>query len=134
MELALEPDMYAPSINESGNYIDKVPSFHVVKKGLYCLCGSRKDKLYDNYHSFASHVKTKTHQNWLATLNLNKTNFFVENANLHKTIHSQKIIISQQEKDISNKIRTISYLTEMLSTAKTSAPPVSDEPNLIDFN
>jgi len=54
MELALEPDMYAPSINESGNYVDKVPSFHVVKKGLYCLCGSRKDKLYDNYNSFYS--------------------------------------------------------------------------------
>ena len=134
MELALEPDMYAPSINESGNYIDKVPSFHVVKKGLYCLCGSRKDKLYDNYNSFACHVKTKTHQTWLATLNLIKTNFFVENANLHKTIHSQKILISQQEKDISNKIRTISYLTEMLSTAKTPVPPVSEEPNLIDFN
>jgi hypothetical protein len=133
MELALEPDMYAPSINESGNYVDKVPSFHVVKKGLYCLCGSRKDKLYDNYNSFACHVKTKTHQNWLATLNLNKTNFFIENAKLTKTIHSQKIIISQQEKDISNKIRTISYLTEMLSSTKTSTPH-STELNLIEFD
>ena len=28
MELATEPDSYSPNMDEKGNYVDKVPSFH----------------------------------------------------------------------------------------------------------
>ena len=34
MELVLEPDVYAPSMDEAGNYVDKIPSFHIIKKGF----------------------------------------------------------------------------------------------------
>jgi len=27
MELVTEPDLYSPSINDIGNYVDKIPSF-----------------------------------------------------------------------------------------------------------
>ena len=53
MELVVESDVYSPSIDENGNYIDKIPSFSLIKKGLLCPCGSRKDKTYENATKFA---------------------------------------------------------------------------------
>lgn len=40
MELTTEPDTYSPSIDELGNYNDKIPSFNMIKHGIRCLCGS----------------------------------------------------------------------------------------------
>ena len=74
MELTTEPDIYSPSIDEKGNYIDKIPAFHIIKKGLICPCASRKDKFYESYSSFSSHIKTKNHQKWLTNINLNNSN------------------------------------------------------------
>ena len=79
MELVTEPDFYAPSIDESGNYVDKLPSFHIIRKGLYCPCGSRKDKVYNSVSSFSGHIKTKFHQKWITDMNLNKVNYYIEN-------------------------------------------------------
>jgi len=36
MELATEPDTYSPSIDDMGNYIDKIPSFANIKHGIRC--------------------------------------------------------------------------------------------------
>jgi hypothetical protein len=62
MELTVEPDMYAPSIDPAGNYVDKIPPFNTIKKGLRCPCGSRKDKIYETHKIFSSHINTKIHQ------------------------------------------------------------------------
>jgi hypothetical protein len=52
MELIVEPDIYQPSIDEAGNYIDKIPCT-LKTNGLSCPCGSRKDKTYDfNFYRF----------------------------------------------------------------------------------
>ena len=32
MQLVTEPDIYSPSLDELGNYIDKIPSFNIIKK------------------------------------------------------------------------------------------------------
>ena len=114
MQLVTEPDVYIPSIDEAGNYIDKIPSFHIIKKGLICPCGTRKDKLYDSHSSFSSHIKTKNHQKWLANINLNKVNYYMENEELCQTIQNQRLIIASLEKSINNKIITIDYLTQQL--------------------
>ena len=84
MDLIVEPDLYCPSIDNTGNYIDKVPSFNNIKNGLRCNCGTRKDKVYENRSIFISHVKTKTHTEWLKSLNLNKANYYSENEDLKK--------------------------------------------------
>ena len=42
MELALEPDMYSPSIDDAGKYVDE----HTTTFPLRCPCGSRKDQIY----------------------------------------------------------------------------------------
>ena len=114
MELVTEPDLYCPSINELGNYIDKVPSFHIIKKGVICPCGSRKDKTYETHTTFSQHTKTKMHQKWLQNLNLNKANYYVENERLKETIQTQRLIIAKMEKDLANKLLTVDYLTQQL--------------------
>jgi len=130
MELVTEPDKYIPSIDDNGNYIDRIPSFHIIKKGLLCPCGTRKDKVYESHSVFATHIKTKKHQQWLISLNLNKQNFFSENEKLKETVHNQRIIIGTLEKEISTKILTVDFLTQQLhqnSLCKTVN-------NLLDFD
>ena len=136
MELVVEPDIYTPSINDNGLYVDKVPPFNYIKKGLVCPCGSRKDKLYETHSVFVAHTKTKAHQKWLEGLNLNRANFYVELEKSKEVISSQRLIIAKLEKDISNKIMTIDYLTQQLhkvtsNVSNTSAVNVN---NLLDFD
>jgi inner membrane protein involved in colicin E2 resistance len=119
MDLVIEPDIYAPSIDDNGNYIDKIPSFNIIKKGLYCPCGARKDKIYDTHTVFSGHIKSKTHQKWLDNLNLNKANYYIENEKLNEILQNQKLIIAKLEKDIHNKSMTIDYLTQQLTKANT---------------
>jgi septal ring factor EnvC (AmiA/AmiB activator) len=128
MELVTEPGMYAPSMNDAGNYVDKIPPFSTVKHGLRCPCGSRKDKVYETVAVFASHVKTKHHQKWLAEVNTNKTNFLVENETLKTTIQNQRLIIAQMEKELQNQRMTIEYLTKQLISYEAKVD------NLLDFD
>ena len=128
MELVTEPDVYSPSINDMGNYVDKIPAFNNIKHGLRCPCGSRKDKTYDTHSIFASHIKTKKHQSWLVDMNLNKTNFYLENISLKNTITNQQLIIAKMENDINNRTMTIDYLTKQIVSNSTA---VND---LLDFD
>ena len=131
MELVVEPDIYNPSINENGMYIDKVPPFNYIKKGLVCPCGTRKDKIYETHSVFVSHTKTKAHQKWLESLNLNRSNFYVELEKSKEVISNQRLIIAKLEKDLNNKIMTIDYLTQQLHKANTGSGTVKD---LLDFD
>jgi hypothetical protein len=115
MDLVLEPDIYSPSVDEKGNYIDKIPSFNIIKKGLLCPCGSRKDKIYETHTMFTTHIKTKSHQTWLVSLNFNKANYYIENNILKDTVQNQKLIIAKLEKDVQTKIMTIDYLTQQIN-------------------
>ena len=111
MSLVVEPDIYCPSLDEMGNYIDVIPS---IQHGLRCPCGTRKDKTYDTHSMFATHIKTKTHQKWLSTVNLNKSNHYVENERLKETVQNQRLIIAKLDKDLQHKSMTIDYLTQQL--------------------
>jgi hypothetical protein len=114
MELVTEPDVYSPSMDDKGNYVDKTPSFktHALANGLRCPCGTRRDKVYSSAQLFSLHCKSKTHEKWLQDLNANKTNLFTENEKLREIVHAQKIIIGKLELDISSKNMTINYLTQ----------------------
>jgi hypothetical protein len=115
MELVEEPDIYSPSVDQNGNYVDRIPSFCLIKKGLRCPCGSRKDKIYETNTIFSAHIKSKTHQKWIESLNLNKVNYYVENEELKETIMNQRLIIAKYEKALHNKIITIDYLSLQLT-------------------
>ena len=131
MELVTEPDTYSPSIDDNGDYIDKIPPFASIKHGMRCPCGSRKDKVYETSSIFSQHIKSKAHQKWLQGLNLNKANYYIQNEELKTTIHQQRIIIAKLEKELQNKIMTIDFLTQQLSSKSTNQKVVS---NLLDFD
>ena len=130
MELVTEAETYTPSIDNLGNYIDKIPSFNSLKQGIRCPCGCRRDKIYDSYSVFSAHIKTKAHQKWLETLNLNKANYYVENENLKNTIQNQRMMIAKLDKELQNKLMTIDYLTQQL-TYKNNSKTVD---NLLSFD
>ena len=130
MEIVTEPDTYSPSIDELGTYIDKIPPFNIIKHGLRCLCGSRKDKVYETHNVFYQHIKTKIHQKWLFHLNENKTNYYVENENLKNTIHNQRMIIAKMDKEIQHKNLTVDYLTQQLLQHTTKNTKIE---NLLDL-
>jgi hypothetical protein len=131
MELAVESDIYSPSIDDNGNYVDRIPSFNNIKNGLRCPCGTRKDKTYDCTTYFSNHIKTKSHQKWLADMNTNKSNYFLENIILKDTINNQKQIIGKLEKEIQIKLKTIDYLTQQMTMKDANYNTVN---NLLEFN
>jgi hypothetical protein len=134
MELVVEPDLYSPNIDENGNYVDKIPSFHIIKKGIMCPCACRKDKVYDSTSVFSAHIKTKAHQKWLVNLNLNKYNYYIETENLKKTVDNQRLIIARLEKELQNKNITIDYFTQQLVAKHRANIEKTDVTNLIDFD
>lgn len=115
MEITLTPDTYTPSVDNLGNYIDNTP---IIKHGIICPCGSRKDKVYDSSSKFSAHTKTKIHQKWLTSLNQNKANYYVEMIHGKETIENQQKIIARLENQLQKKTMTIDYLTEVLSQIK----------------
>ena len=112
MELTLTPDTYMPSVDDKGNYTDNIP---IIKHGLFCPCGSRKDKTYENTSKFAVHIKTKAHQKWLLILNQNKANYYVEMLKNKEVVENQQKIITQLEQQLQRKSLTIDYLTGQLT-------------------
>ena len=130
MELATESDIYTPSINDKGDYVDNIPSFANLKNGIRCPCGTRKDKTYNTRVLFLSHLKSECHKNWLKNLTLNKTNYYVENQTLKETLLNQRLIISKLEIEVHNKMIIIEYLKKEMENKNKNNIVVTD---LIDF-
>lgn len=119
MELTIEPEIYSPSIDDMGNYIDVIPSTSNLKNGIKCSCGgSRKNQSYTTAATFSKHTKSVTHQKWLENMNNNKSNYYVETITLRKTVDNQKLIIAEKEKLINSKELIIQCLTEQLEKEK----------------
>lgn len=137
-EIALEPEIYCPIVDDTGNYVDKVPR-NILSLGLRCPCSVRKDKSYISYAAFSTHIKTKTHIKWLETMNANKQNHYEENVRLTETVNAQKLIIAKMEKEIQTKIFTIDILSQQLAALMNgggvSVPPQTATANidLLDF-
>ena len=112
MELTLTPETYMPCVDDNGSYIDNIP---IIKHGLFCPCGSRKDKTYESTSKFAVHIKTKAHQKWLLMLNQNKANYYVEMLKNKELVENQQKIITQLEQQLQRKSLTIDYLTAQLT-------------------
>ena len=118
MDIQLEPEQYAPNVNDSGMFVDHIP--YVIGAGIRCPCCSRKDKVYTTRAQFSTHIKTKAHAKWLQSVNDNRANFFVENVRLQELVKQQQQIIAKLETDLQNKLLTIDYLTKMLTANQTT--------------
>jgi len=114
MDLVVESDIYEPTINEIGNYVDYLPPSSKFQNGLRCPCGSRTEHIFENRQCFATHSKTKKHQKWLTDLNANKMNYYTENIKLNETIGTQKIIIAKLQKENDDYAKLIAHLTKKI--------------------
>jgi hypothetical protein len=114
MDLAIESDIYEPSIDKIGNYIDYLPTSNKFKNGLRCHCGTRNEHIFDNRNGFSVHIRTKTHQKWLSNLNCNKLNYFTENIKLSDTVNNQKLIIAKLQRENDENIKLIAHLTKKI--------------------
>ena len=131
MDITTTPDMYTPSVDNNGNYVDRIP---VIKHGLFCPCGSRKDKIYENASKFSSHIKSKIHQKWLIILNDNKANYYMESLKYKEISENQQKIITRFEQQLQQKSLTIDYLTEQLVRNKNIPQNTNtDLLNLLDL-
>lgn len=110
MELTIEPEIYSPSIDSLGNYVDKVP--RSIKHGIICPCGTRKDHVYDSTTKFSLHIKSLTHKKWLEKVNMDRANYYVEYETLKKTVANQQQIISKYDNEINSKNCIIVQLTQ----------------------
>jgi len=120
MDLIAQADTYAPTLSDTGKYEDCIPPFGGSIAGYFCSCGARKDKVYSSSSTMSAHLKTKTHQKWIESLNLNRANHFVENRKLEETVANQRIIIAKLEKSGMSKDSTITYLTRQLTVQQTA--------------
>jgi hypothetical protein len=120
MELAIEPDIYEPNVNDKGDYIDIIPPSYKFKNGLRCICGTRKEHIFDNRQSFIIHIKTKTHKKWINEINLNKMNYYIDNIKLNEIIENQKIIIATLQKENDENNQLIKYLTKKIAIKENS--------------
>jgi len=130
MELTLEPEIYSPNMNDDGKYHDNVPTSSAFRNGIICPCGSRKENIFKKSSAFSTHIKTKTHQKWLETMNQNRANYYVECEKAKEVIYSQRFVIAKLEKEVASKNMTIDYLTRQLHPQK----PIEDSNiNLLDI-
>ena len=120
MELVVEPELYCPSVGADGAYIDNIPPS--LKNGIQCPCGSRKDKVYDSSSSFSAHLKTKIHQKWLNSLNLNKANYYTECIKLQDLVKNQQLIIGRLERTIQANTTAIEVLSSEIDKLRTPPP------------
>jgi hypothetical protein len=126
MDILLTPDIYTPSVDNSGNYIDKIPA---IRNGIICPCHARKDKVYETSAKFASHIKSQNHQKWLIQLTQNKANYYVETIKSKELIANQQKIITNYENKINKQEIIINYLMEQIK--KTNNVEIGD---LLDIN
>jgi hypothetical protein len=123
MDLAQQSDVYVPSVGEDGTYIDSMPSTAVFQcGGIRCMCGSRKDKVYLSRSQFATHTKSKTHQNWLRQLFLDNSNYYAKVQELEKVVQSQKVMIGRLEIEVKNRDVTIQTLIAQYTNKNVSVP------------
>ena len=132
MDLQLEPEIYSPKINDNNIYVDYIPSNSILQNGIRCPCGTRTNHIYNNHSKFGSHIKTKTHIKWLDNLNLNTTNYYIENIKLNETINNQKLIIGKMEKDIFQKDILIELLNSKLKENENNKK--NETFNLLEFD
>lgn len=138
MEIATQPDSYTPIVNDEGNYIDSMPSHTVFSYGgVVCSCGSRKDKVYLTRNQFASHTKSKTHQEWLKKLSNSNLNYYTRNQELEQTVNSQKQMLVSLHNELKNREITILTLTrkiaELLNKEESIINKMIPTENLLDL-
>ena len=103
MEMVLEPEIYTPSVDDNGTYINHLPSKEIVRLGVRCPCGSRKNMIFKNTSNLNKHFDCEKHKSWLKNLNLNKLNHYNELIKTKEIIDQQKEQLIKLKQEIQEK-------------------------------
>jgi len=129
MDIQIVPDIYSPTVDKNGNYVDTLILF--PKNGFYCPCNN-KHKIYKDKLSFATHIYSKTHKNWILYLNDNKLNYYSHSIRLEQDINNLKKIIANQDIEIQKQSNIIVHLTNAINERNKIQNPET-QINLLDF-
>lgn len=127
MDITVEPEIYCPIIDNTGDYMDKCPAF--IKQGIRCPCGARENWVYDNKQKFKQHIVCGKHKKWIQQLNNSKMNFYQENIKLQETVKMQQEIIAKKDKELNNLIAINRYLE-----SKTIVPTHNQSVDLLGID
>jgi hypothetical protein len=137
MEISNQPTQYEPSVDESNNYVDKVPSTTLLLNGVICGCCTRTT-IFKNRQTISSHFKTVSHQKWLEQQNRNKLNHLTELLNLRELTKQQTILIAERdqkiiklEKNIRENEIAIRTLSSLLSNSTRN---ITENVDLLDID
>lgn len=119
MSLVTEPDVYAPNRNDNGTYIDYIPNKCIIKNGIKCLCGSRKNQTFYSTSSFKTHLTCQKHRDWIKMKNLEPQNDLKTINEHEKTIKNQHIIINQKDFIINDLQKKNKHLQEKIDSLVT---------------
>ena len=111
--LATECEVYAPSIDEGGRYVDSIPANY---SGLKCPC-TNLIKSFKTKPSFAQHCKTQRHCKWLSELNANRQNFY-------KELMKANEIVKQQQAMLASRDNELTHLRLVVADLRRSQEPV----------
>lgn len=129
MDIAIEPEYYAPSVDEQSNFIDNVPP--IVPPGIRCPCNK---KLYETRTQFTAHIKTKMHQKWLSDLNINRGNLYTESLKKDEIIEMQKKIIAEQSNVIAQLKHEIHTTSQCLAVYINRSSNTNGAVDLLTFD
>lgn len=117
-ELSLQSDVYAPVVNDTGEYCDYVPM--IMSQGLTCPCTNR---VYLRKANFRLHIQNDCHIGWLKRVNENRHNYYAENTRLAELVKQQQRLLVEKEASIAAKNSLIADLTGRLMVA-SSVPTI----------
>ena len=98
-ELATIAELYTPSVNNEGRYVDSVPVN--IHHGIRCSCGS--NTVFKSRPSFTTHTTSRRHVEWLERINNDQRNYLAENIRLTEQITQQRRLVVS----LSNQLEVI---------------------------
>ena len=135
-ELSTQPTQYGLSVDENGNYIDKLPPHSEIIRGVRCNCSTRST-VFTTKQSLNNHFKSVTHQNWIETQNRNKENHLRELLELRELSKQQVLLIAERDQKIIKLEKTIrekDIAIRTLSSLLHTAPEPTEDINLLDID
>ena len=125
MSLCVEADTYQVKVDDNGTYVDSIPP--LMKNGIKCLCGSRKDHIFKTPATLKKHFSTEKHQMWLRKLNLDKANHYVRLIKAEEILEQQKKQINEMRLELQENNKIIINLNREISALKKPVHvPVAD--------
>ena len=129
MEVATTSDIYCPSVLE-GAYVDFIPPIDAMA-GIKCPCNGCA-RAYKSKQAFRTHTTSRSHVRWLANLNANRDNHYIELVKARENERNQRLIIARLTQQISELSSCLAAVHR--SEREMNRRPATESIDLISFD